>query len=269
MVRAPRWRVELARDDERRVLTFATGAIFVTQRLQDCSLSKHRQSQIVSTVVPCAVNLDDFNLSATARSAIRQRLDIVGRKVFCYAGGVSAWQCIDEMLDLVATLRKNDPEVFFLFLTNGNLAPYQARLHRIGEAGQDYITLAVQHNEVSNYLNAADFGLLLRAENAVNLVASPTKLGEYLASGLPVVTTRHAGNASSIVPQTSCGFVLKDPCITEEELHKLLAYISEIMESRTEVANRCHRAAIKHLSWDSAKRTISDFYTNLITKADL
>ena len=43
------------------------------------------------------------------------------------------------------------------------------------------------YHEVNSYLNAADAGFLLREQNPLNEVASPTKFAEYCLTGLPVI----------------------------------------------------------------------------------
>lgn len=47
----------------------------------------------------------------------------------------------------------------------------------------------VAPEEVAGYLGAADFGLFLREDHLMTRITTSAKLGEYLACGLPVVTT--------------------------------------------------------------------------------
>ena len=54
---------------------------------------------------------------------------------------------------------------------------------------QCIIIKSIPHNEVCGYLNAADAAFLLRDNIIMNSVAFPTKLAEYTAAGLPVITT--------------------------------------------------------------------------------
>ena len=41
--------------------------------------------------------------------------------------------------------------------------------------------------EINDFLNAADFGFILRERNEINRVAFPTKFAEYCLTGLPVI----------------------------------------------------------------------------------
>jgi hypothetical protein len=49
------------------------------------------------------------------------------------------------------------------------------------------ICRSVKHAEVNDYLNAADFGMLLRDTTPVNAVAFPTKFAEYAMTGLTIL----------------------------------------------------------------------------------
>jgi glycosyltransferase involved in cell wall biosynthesis len=69
--------------------------------------------------------------------------------------------------------------------------------------------------EINAFLNAADFGIILRDDVATNRVASPTKLGEYLLAGLPVLASDHIGDYSAFIRENGLGVVVKN---TVEEL---------------------------------------------------
>ena len=57
-------------------------------------------------------------------------------------------------------------------------------------------------------LSAADFGLLLRENNIVNNVASPTKFAEYLMAGLPVIISNGIGDFSYFVRFKNVGICI-------------------------------------------------------------
>tara|TARA_B100000925_G_C21839247_1_gene400716 strand:- start:173 stop:562 length:390 start_codon:yes stop_codon:yes gene_type:complete len=47
---------------------------------------------------------------------------------------------------------------------------------------------SVKQNEVNDYLNAADYALMIRKKDLTNKTASPTKFSEYCLAGLNVIT---------------------------------------------------------------------------------
>uniref|UniRef100_UPI002630F3D7 hypothetical protein n=1 Tax=uncultured Campylobacter sp. TaxID=218934 RepID=UPI002630F3D7 len=46
---------------------------------------------------------------------------------------------------------------------------------------------SLPYDKVPLYLNAADFGVIIRNDDLINFVASPTKINEYLACGLKII----------------------------------------------------------------------------------
>ena len=45
------------------------------------------------------------------------------------------------------------------------------------------------YTKVNNYLNASDFGLLIREDNRANNAGSPTKFAEYALTGLQIISS--------------------------------------------------------------------------------
>jgi hypothetical protein len=94
------------------------------------------------------------------------------------------YQGFDEYVKMFKMIHKLDSKCKFLILT-----PYVDKalpLLRNLPFGS-YKILSAPFQEMNGYYNAADFGVLLRKNNAVNEIASPTKFGEYCMAGLPVI----------------------------------------------------------------------------------
>jgi hypothetical protein len=86
------------------------------------------------------------------------------------------------------------------------------------------ITSGTLH-EMNRYMNAADFGVLLRKENSINRVASPVKFAEYSLAGLTVVTT------DAVKQITEIGRKLANTIETNE-------FLKVYLEGKVEPANR-------------------------------
>ncbi len=57
------------------------------------------------------------------------------------------------------------------------------------------IIVSVSFQEMNAYYNLADFAFLMREKKQLNLVASPTKFGEYCLTGLPVIMNDNVDQA--------------------------------------------------------------------------
>lgn len=106
-----------------------------------------------------------------------------------YSGGLQEWQCIEETLDLVLARRE---DISFMLLTGEP----QALRKRSAEKGIDQITIkSADKTELATIYARATYGFVLRKPSPVNAVACPTKLVEYLESGvIPIVHEKSIGD---------------------------------------------------------------------------
>ncbi len=95
--------------------------------------------------------------------------------------------------------------------------------------------MSLPHDEVRGYINSCDVGLLLRRDHIVNKVSSPTKFAEFLACGLPVLTTPWAGNSENIIDTYNVGYVWDMAAISD----KLISLLIDVREHRDVWARRC------------------------------
>lgn len=151
------------------------------------------------SVLPCCVMPERLEtLSAADRAAIRQELGIpFDAKVVAYSGGLSSYQCIDEILGLMRRMHDLDNRLFFMILTKAQ----DVLIEKIKVLGLDMDCVrakACAPIEVSRYLQAADVAVILRRDNLLNRTASPVKIGEYLASGLGVIVSPCIGDVGTM-----------------------------------------------------------------------
>jgi glycosyltransferase involved in cell wall biosynthesis len=68
----------------------------------------------------------------------------------------------------------------------------------------------VSADEVPSYLSAADVGLSFIKPCFSKLASSPTKNGEYLACGLPLILNAGIGDSDSLVSDWKAGALLEE-----------------------------------------------------------
>ena len=155
-------------------------------------VSKYNADGEKIAVFKCGVNVSHFNIkSKEEKKSVRAELGIAENDiVFVYAGGITKWQKIDASLDIFKKYNLHNPASKFLILTRDN-----DKLNAILENEEwndiksSIIVTSAPYEKVPRYLNAADIAYLIRDTVVLNAVASPTKLAEYLACGLPIITS--------------------------------------------------------------------------------
>ena len=202
-------------------------------------------------IVPSCVDYERFQASADRRSSVRSELGVADDELLAvYAGGTQAYQMIPETLGLWENMAA-DPAIRFLLLTHG--AGFDNAPPGIPEGR--FFHRQVARDEIPAYLAASDIGFLLRAPHPLNHVASPIKFGEYLASGLSIVSSPGIGDVSGAIEQDNLGCIVQlDDAVGAAE--SALALASSLRDSarRREAAERARKVARDRYDWAAYAR---------------
>lgn len=164
------------------------------------------------TVIPCCVDFDHFQLATAAeRREARTGLGIGAKEpVLLYLGSIGEWYMLDEMLDFFRTYLERYPEARFLFVTPDPESSIRSTAEVRGIDPGRLIIRSASREEVPNLMAAADLGICFIRPLFSKTGSSPTKLGEMIAVGLPVVANGPVGDVEAIVDATRCGVALRE-----------------------------------------------------------
>lgn len=158
------------------------------------------------TYVPCCVPTVSFERAT--REKARADLSLSHQIVLAYAGTLGKYQHIgDGVIPFFRAMAERHNDVHLLAIVSDSEA-LRRMLHAQGIPADRATVVTVAQGDVARYLSAADAGLLLRAPSRMNRFSQPTKLGEYLASGLPVVVSRGTGRVDRLIEENAAGFVV-------------------------------------------------------------
>lgn len=114
--------------------------------------------------------------------------------IFLYCGAASYFELVEFVLDAFDQLNKPDKHVFLELILGGDVAELKKVNQRIEKANnkeQVKITTNVSHDEIPrHYCNASALLIPLRP-TPQDEARFPHKIGEYLASGRPMITTAY------------------------------------------------------------------------------
>ncbi|HEX8644446.1 MAG TPA: glycosyltransferase [Allosphingosinicella sp.] len=163
------------------------------------------------TVIPCCVDFTHFPLVAAGdRAAGRSALGIAAdAKVLVYLGSLGSWYMLDEMLDFFRVMAQLDAASVFLFVTQDPPGEIEAAARARGVAADRLVIRPAARDEVPAFMAAADLGIFFIQPVFSKKASSPTKMGEMLALGLPLVTNGGVGDVARIVEETGCGVAIE------------------------------------------------------------
>ena len=158
------------------------------------------------TVIPCCVDLNLFN-DRTGRVATRKRLGIGPKApVLLYVGSVGGAYLMDEMCALYRAYRKLRPDARFLFVSGHPREEIMRLAPGIDPA--ELVVVAAKRDEVPALIAAADIGVSFILPTYSAKASCPTKFGEMLAMGVPVIANSGVGDIAEIIRQTGAGAIV-------------------------------------------------------------
>lgn len=121
--------------------------------------------------------------------------------------------------------------------------------------------------EMHEVVASSHIGLSVCREDAgVSLKGSmPTKIGEFLASGRPVVVNRGLGDAGTLLKKWRCGVTLGNR--SEGAIAEAVAQVEELVADPGTV-ERCRKLAIRHFDLDEAVDRLATIYAELEKRAE-
>lgn len=218
---------------ERLQLYNSDALILMSKEHEELLKDRYKLKHKVLTL-PTLPEEERIYYSDLEREHIRNSLCINEKIVLIYTGNIfSPWQRFEEMCIFVKNINLKIHNLAFLLIVRE--VDLKDAAIKIKEFGLEDITILdnVSSNEVYKYISAADLALFVRHNHKMNRIVTSGKLGEYIATGLPVITT--ASNASVLNEYMDLNYLSVD---INEELVITDKVLSRIKLQELNEANR-------------------------------
>jgi glycosyltransferase involved in cell wall biosynthesis len=201
-------------------------------------------------VIPTCVELDRFVPRQGAAGGRGFVLGSVGTVA-------SGWYRLPWLFAFFAALRRARPDARLAIVTRDPPGPIEAAA---AQAGIDAATLDIASRPpdlVPGEMAAMDAGGLFFTPGIAKLGSSPTRMGEFLASGLPCVANAGVGDVAGILERERVGVVVAgdDAAAMDAAARDLLALCAD-----PGLPARCRAAAQAHFSVDAGVAAYDALY---------
>jgi glycosyltransferase involved in cell wall biosynthesis len=201
------------KSSERRFLRQADHTVVLTAAAKEKILSWGLvRDPGTSSVIPCCVDtrlFDRARISETARAEARHRLGIApSDEVLVYLGSLGVRYLPAEMMQFFAHLLREKPSSKFLIVTQDD--PDVAR-HAARAAGVPLDRIAITsavREDVPLYASLGAQGIFFIKPSFAVTGSCPTKHGEMMALGLPLVCNTGVGDTDRLVERFASGVVV-------------------------------------------------------------
>jgi glycosyltransferase involved in cell wall biosynthesis len=226
---------------ERLAIARSAGIVVLTRRVQTQLFGEDGDPRVF--VIPCCADLNTLGDTAAARPSAKGQSEAAVTMV--YVGKLEGWYMAAEMAEFFAVARRVISNLNFIVLTQGAQTPISVPLQQLGLEGAATISSAPAH-EIGQYLAIADFGISFIRPAPSKASSSPTKVGEYLAAGLPVLATSGVGDLDVLLGP-GVGVLVADHT---DAAYTAAAHAIGALLSDPEVSRRCRDLAHAELSLD-------------------
>lgn len=201
---------------------------------------------MMRTVVSTAVDLDRFQLTNTMPSVLRA----------LFSGTYNDYYDLNLSSIFMEELRRQ------IRVETHWARPFESSKSYLG-VGEEEI-LFVPQNEIAKLIPNYSFGVsICKLNTGPSLTAAmPTKIGEFLACGRPVVVNRGLGDMDKFIAESKVGVTLSgDPGNARDAATELIELVSD-----PETPSRCRAIAEKYFSMDVGAEKYLDLYARMLTK---
>lgn len=185
--------------------------------------------------------------------------------VLAYVGSVGTWYMLREMLELGREWVRLAPGGRLLFLVNQGADEVRRLADEIGIPSEALELRGVRHEEVPVALAGVRATYFLIRPAPSKVASSPTKFGEALALGLPVLLNEGVGDAADVAREDRVGVVVRgfDGVYYRRAVRELLELLDE-----PGVPERCRRAAEARYALERGVEAYDAFYREIVAGRD-
>lgn len=190
------------------------------------------------SVIPCCADMEHFNvekIDADKKQAFRNKLNITDDTfVLGYSGSVGTWYMLPEMLSFFKTLLKKKEESLFLILSRDNPQEIISEAKKVGVPENKIHIMPVSRADMPTWLSVFNYSIFFILPTFSKQASSPTKQGELMGVGVPVICNANVGDTEEIVEKTSGGIVIKamDEIDFEKAANQCLSAIADKTQIR-------------------------------------
>ncbi|SRR6266404_1466207 len=250
----------VAKNLERKIYSKADAIIAMSHRgkrvIEEIPAVYRKETPVI--VVPSCVDLNHFQ---SRQPKLRAGQDAMR---FVYSGSIGGRYNLDQAARFVAAASSEIGNAHLRVLTRQDAALVASMLRRSGLNGDSWSTEAVPYSAMPAMLAGQDAGLLFLSQGLSEHGCSPTKIGEYWAMGLPVVTTPNVSDTDEIIRREQVGVIVREN--SDVAFRSAARELRSLLEDE-ELPARCRRAAERHYALEPACDRQFRLYGELSSKS--
>lgn len=215
-------------------------------------------------VIPCCVDTKLFSPDRIKAVYLNQwwnRFGILPEEtVISYLGSLGTWYMVDEMLEFYRVFERTYPASKFLFITPDDPRIVLEKVRKMGLEERKFVFYRAERNEVPILLKLSQVSLFFIRPDFSKKASSPTKMGEILAAGLPVICNAGVGDTDMLMENNELGGLIRE--FTEAEYERVVSELNNYLKIDPE---QLRRTALEHFDLQKGVDSYAQVYEKIAT----
>ena len=252
----------LDRSDHVVVLTESAKSLLREREAEAHLAARHSRENGIS-VIPCCADLDRFRPTEPNRK-LQLASELDGRIVIGNIGAVNKRYMLHEMFRFFFHIKSHLPHARFVYLTQNDPSLVRPVARDAGLSEDNLLITSVEPPDMPQWLSLFRLGVFFLKPSYAAKASSYTKLAEFLAAGVPVVTNKGVGDVEKILGSNRCGVLV--PGLTENDLAAAARRALGLIEGERvpeAVRESCRATAEKHFALDKGVERYFSIYQSL------
>jgi glycosyltransferase involved in cell wall biosynthesis len=181
---------------------------------------------------------------------------------FIYIGSIGPWHSFDLLSLFIKTVYNNFSSSKFKLIINSGAEQMKSFIQENKMDESRIILKSVPHRQIPTELTDTDIAFFFIPKQYSKIASSPTKMGEMLSAGLPIITGDKIGDVTELIEDNNIGVILKE--FTEVEIVNAVKKIVEQNKvEKDNMMNRCIATAEDYFSIEKGIKNYAEIYESL------
>lgn len=211
-------------------------------------LNKGKDDYAPISVIPCCTDTSLFDIQKQTSDQF-----IIG-----YLGSLGTWYMLDEMLVFFKRILEIYPDALFHFLTKEPASMIYDKAKELNIPSKHFLIEESERKNIPSKSSNWNFSLILITPSYSKKFSSPTKQGELMAMGIPVICNKGVGDMDEIIIKYNSGVII--------EIDKIVSLnIQNILQKSFE-KEQIRKGSIDYFSLKKGVKNYLEIYDKLLNK---
>lgn len=220
------WRYRATRALESYVLKHADAVTTICEGLRQDMVARGITADKI-TVIPNAVNVQQFEVIDHADAALQQQLGLTDSIVLGFLGSFYAYEGLDLLVAALPAILQQEPRAKLLLVGGGPQQPaLQAQIAELGLTDKVIMPGRVPHQQIQQYYSLVDLLVYPRKSMRLTELVTPLKPLEAMAQG-KVLLASDVGGHRELIEHGQTGWMFKS-----DDVNALSATVLQLLQCR-------------------------------------